>query len=266
MTQFTQIWLETVNDTIKGGKHVSPRGINTLEVPQRTIEVDMRHPVLISAKRGLNYKFMAAEAHWILSGDDRVETIAPYAARIKDFSDDGVRFFGAYGPKIKAQLPYIIDKLSKDKDSRQAGLTIWRESPPQTKDVPCTIAIFFAWRGDKLNCHVFMRSSDIWLGLPYDVFNFSMLAHLVCGLINESMNDYEVKVLPGTLYLTASSSHLYEINFKDALECVNDWNLVDGITEPTPLELSMDPFALMTWLEKLKDEPAASPMRWWVTP
>jgi thymidylate synthase len=98
-----------------------------------------------------------------LSGDDKVATISPYNGRIADFSDDGMKFFGAYGPKIIAQLPFILDKLRKDPMSRQAGLTIWRESRRSPKDVPCTVAMFFSVRDGKLNNHVFMRSSDAWL-------------------------------------------------------------------------------------------------------
>ena len=217
---FSQEWLATIDTILAHGNRVAPRGKMTMELPQNTIVVNMRMPVLRVPSRSLSYKFMAAEAFWILSGDDRVETIAPYNSRIKDFSDDGERFFGAYGPKIKAQLPYIVEKLLADRDSRQAGLTIWRESPPETKDVPCTVAIFFNVRDSKLNAHVFMRSSDVWLGVPYDVFNFSMLSHLVCGLLNEQLTTLN-RVSPGKLYLTAASSHLYEPNWADAKACLD---------------------------------------------
>ena len=256
---FSRIWLNAINDILTNGDPVAPRGKMTREMPQRTMVVDMRRPVLRIPDRSLSYKFMAAEAHWILSGDDRVETIAPYNSRIKDFSDDGERFFGAYGPKIVAQLPYIIEKLMADEDSRQAGLTIWRECPPQTKDVPCTVAIFFSIRSGKLNAHVFMRSSDVWLGVPYDVFNFSMLAHLVCGLLNEkrAMNN---PVKPGTLFLTAASSHLYEINWTDAKMCL----VGEVLGQPeTDAKLWNDAAYLMATLSALRETKAGDSLRWW---
>lgn len=275
---FSRIWLKALNDILTNGDLVSPRGKRTKEIPQRTIEVDMRRPVLRVPDRSLSYKFMVAEAFWILSGDDRVETIAPYNSRIADFSDDGERFFGAYGPKIHAQLPYIVDKLLEDRDSRQAGLTIWRECPPKTKDVPCTVAIFFAIRGDKLNVHVFMRSSDAWLGVPYDVFNFSMLGHLVCALVNERapevpvvenhqlvMDTFNVPtkkliVSPGTLFLTAASSHLYEVNWDDAKLCL----ATEPLDQPeTPKVLWSDAQVLMDTLKQLRDTRAGDERRWW---
>lgn len=256
---FSRIWLEAINDILTNGDLVAPRGKRTKEILQRTIEVNMRKPVLRVPERSLSYKFMAAEAYWILSGDDRVETIAPYNSRIKEFSDDGERFFGAYGPKIKAQLPYVVEKLLADSDSRQAGLTIWRECPPQTKDVPCTVAIFFNIRGGKLNAHVFMRSSDVWLGVPYDVFNFSMLSHLVCGLLNERRLAADA-VSPGRLFLTAASSHLYETNWDDARSCL----AAEVLDQPeTPDLLWNDPRHLMDNLRALRDSRPGDVLRWW---
>lgn len=256
---FSRTWLDAINDILTNGDLVAPRGKMTREIPQRTMVVDMRRPVLRVPDRSLSYRFMAAEAFWILSGDDRVETIAPYNSRIKDFSDDGERFFGAYGPKIQAQLPYIIEKLNADKDSRQAGLTIWRECPPQTKDVPCTVAIFFAIRNNKVNAHVFMRSSDVWLGVPYDVFNFSMLAHLVCGLLNEHRPLADA-VSPGKLFLTAASSHLYEVNWADAKLCLAS----EVLAQPeTDILLWYNTHHLMMTLAALRDSKVGDELRWW---
>jgi thymidylate synthase len=257
---FSRTWLELIAMTLHTGRIVSPRGMNTKELPQYTTEVDMRYPVLRVPDRNLSYRFMVAEAFWILSGDDRVATIAPYNSRIANFSDDGEQFFGAYGPKIKAQLPYVIAKLTADNDTRQAGMTIWRENPPATKDVPCTVAIFFAIRNKKLNCHVFMRSSDQWLGLPYDVFNFSMLSHLVCGSVNEHRLADDT-ISPGQLYLTAASSHIYETNWDDARTCIAGNKM---LPQPeTDKLLWNDPRHLMETLEALRDAPRGSELRWW---
>ena len=258
MNDFPEVWLSLLDMILHIGKPAVPRGYFTKELPQQTIMVDMRRPVLTIPERKLNYRFMAAEAYWILSGDNKVETIAPYNSRIADFSDDGVVFFGAYGPKIINQLPYVVAKLKDDPMSRQAGINIWRESPPLTKDVPCTVSMFFSIRDNKINNHVFMRSSDAWLGVPYDVFNFSMVAHLVCALINQGRGvEYE----PGTLYLTMASSHLYQRNFEEALSCLKSCTEVTQL--PTPKVLWQDPMACVEWLKELRDTLPGSPHRWW---
>lgn len=259
MKDFSQSWLEAINDIMINGEQAAPRGKLTMEIPQRTMVVNMRKPVLMVPDRSLSYRFMAAEAYWILSGDDSVAGIAPYNSRISEFSDDGERFFGAYGPKILSQLEYVVAKLKADRDTRQAGLTIWRENPPITKDVPCTVAAFFSLRGMTLNASVFMRSSDVWLGVPYDVFNFSMLAHLICGHLNDERSANDV-YSPGKLYLTAASSHLYETNWDDAKLCLSSQVLDQA---ETPKVLWNDHRGLMAWLKELRDTKPGHALRWW---
>lgn len=254
---FSKIWVAKLIDIILNGAVVSPRGQSTREMLQSTLVIDMRKPVLRVPARQLHYKFMAAEAYWILDGDNRVDTIAPYNKRISEFSDDDETFFGAYGPKIHDQLPYVIAKLKEDRGTRQAGLTIWRESPGPTKDVPCTVAIFFSIRYNRLNAHVFMRSSDIWLGVPYDVFNFSMLSHFVCGILNSS--SYK-QVSPGALYLTAASSHLYHHDYDSAMLCCQSDILNQ---DATPDDLWQSPCKLMDTLKKLRHSEPGNSLRWW---
>lgn len=260
MKDFSEVWLDALDRTMHKGVLVAPRGKLTKEIPQSTIEVDMRRPVLRVPKRELNYRFMAAEAYWILTGDDQVATIVPYNSRIAEFSDDGERFFGAYGPKIVTQLPYVVRKLNEDPMSRQAGLTIWRENPPTTKDVPCTVAIFTSLRNEMLNLHVFMRSSDLWLGIPYDVFNFSMLGHYICCLLNATRLSANF-VTPGLLYLTAASSHLYEDNWDKAMVCLTDGYPLSQ--NPSPKFLYSDEHSCLEWLKDLRETKPGNVLRWW---
>lgn len=256
MNDVSTAWVKALHETLEYGIIVSPRGRVTKEVPHRTLTIDMRRPVLTIKERNLSYQFMAAEAYWILTGDDKVAGIAPYNKRIAEFSDDGTSFFGAYGPKILGQLNYVVSKLVEDPMSRQAGLTIWRENPPPTKDVPCTVAIFFSIRNKKLNCHTFMRSSDLWLGIPYDVFNFSMLGHLVCALVNYRSS---LKIEPGLLHITAASSHLYQENWKAASEIFQS-----GLPQPaTPKFLYDGSGSVVEYLDELRRSKPGSSLRWW---
>lgn len=252
-------WYSTLTAILRTrGREVSPRGKLTREILQHTVQIDMRHPVLTVPGRKLSYRFMAAEAFWILSGDDTVDGIAPWNKHIINFSDDGQQFFGAYGPKVVSQLDYVIRKLVDDPYSRQAGLTIWRENPPQTKDVPCTVALFANIRDNKVNIHVFMRSSDVWLGLPYDAFNFSMIGHLICCRLNDSGLEVE----PGTLYLTAASSHMYQENWVAALALVDNQER-DVQTPPTRERMYQDESQLMQDLRVLRESSSGDALRWW---
>lgn len=214
-------WLEAISNVVTNGVKVSPRMLSCTEIIGLQTRVDMNAPVMCVMERNLGYRFMAAEAAWILSGDNRVKTIAPYSKAISKFSDDGVLFYGAYGPKIRDQVRYAANQLMKDPDTRQAVINIWRENPPITKDVPCTLSVQFLIRDGKLHVIDTMRSSDLWLGWPYDVFNFSMLARYILIYIRQvSGRSYAL----GNLYLTAGSAHLYDTDIDDAIDLLTDYH------------------------------------------
>lgn len=256
-------WLRALNRVLYCGDIVTPRGKLTRELQHRHTHIAMTHPVVTIPLRAMNYQFMAAEAYWILNGDNSVAGIAPYNKHISQFSDNGETFFGAYGPHVVKQLPYVVQTLLRDRDSRQAGMTLWHQNPPATKDVPCTISIFVAIRKTFLHMHVFMRSSDVWLGLPYDVFNFSMLGYLVCGLYNEEVRQNRDTVIsPGTLYLTAASQHLYETHFDQAeIICRNSTLILEPRSAPPHLWQS--PLLLFNTLRALRDAKRGDALRWW---
>jgi thymidylate synthase len=213
---------------------------------------------------------MAAEAWWLLSGRNDVGSISPYSKQISQFSDDGETFFGSYGPPFVEQLTYVVDALGQDPDTRQATMTFWRPSPPRTKDVPCTVTIDFKIRDGRLNTHVFMRSSDNWLGVPYDAFNFTMMTCRVLELLNSQLPDYDIFL--GNLHLTAASAHLYARDFQK-VDAVLKTPTQDHLTRPVPKFLygiydapSRQYYGLIRFLEILKDVQSdeATQYRWWV--
>lgn len=263
MTDATTAWLRALSTVLASGTPVAPRGQPTLEVLHRTDYVDLRRPVVVCPPRGLNYRFAAAEAAWILNGQNDLASLTRVNPRMAEFSDDGTTLFGAYGPPIQDQLGHVVNALRRDPDSRQAVLTIWRPNPPVTKDTPCTVAMTFNLRHGKLNQHVFMRSSDLWLGWVYDVFSFSMVAHQVCCRLNVN-TDSEVVAVPGDLYLTAVSSHLYEPQWEAARALVGWEGVAAGTAQlRTPPELYRSEEALKERLESLVATSPNHPLRWW---
>lgn len=259
-------WKNQLFDVFHHGNIVRPRGMNTKELINKTLHFDMNHPVVTIPERALGYKFMAAEAWWILSGKSDVASIAPYSKQISQFSDDGETFFGSYGVPFVAQLNYVANALEQDPDTRQATMTFWRQNPPVTKDVPCTVALDFKLRGNLLFLCVFMRSSDNWLGIPYDAFNFTMLACRVLEMLNigrEVGKRYQL----GDCYLTAASSHIYDRD-AEKVETVIRGGLpratkavpssLYGIYEPSDRTPK-----LIDYLSELKDAKRGDPLRWW---
>jgi len=257
-------WRYALHRILMEGKEVSPRGHPTLELlHEQLITIDMARAVVTAPGRKLSYQFMAAEALWMAEGSDDVEPLARFAPSMRNYSDDGRKLFGAYGPRINAQFEYVVKTLLHDKDTRQAALTIWQPNPPATKDVPCTVAMVFSIRGGRLYQHVFMRSSDIWLGVPYDMFSFSTVGlRVACAYNVLTEGD---PILPGHLTISMTSSHLYLRN-REAAEAVLASSPAPAI-EPVPDRVIMEG----RWPVLAADlmtarEMSGAPVTWKVTP
>lgn len=210
-------WLGTLCSLLEIGEEVRPRDFITREVRGHMFAVDMRYPWVTAKTRKANICFAAAEALWILNGQDDLASLLPWNKNMADYSDDGVTLYGAYGPPFIEQREYVGRTLINDPHTRQAGMTIWRRNPQKSKDIPCTIGLWFMVRNGRLDVWSIMRSSDAWLGLPYDIFTFSMLGFEICALLHELGRPYS----PGILYNFAVSRHLYAQNIRDAERAVN---------------------------------------------
>ena len=260
----TIVWRELLHELLSRGAEVAPasaggdwRGRTTKELIGYQTRVDMTRPVVAAPLRKLGYRFLAAEAAWVLSGDNQLATIEPYAKNLRKLSDDGRTLSGAYGPPFITQVPYVVQTLAADSASRQAVIVIFHPRPGRSNDVACTLTLQWLIRAGKLNCVATMRSSDAWMGWVYDVFTFSMMSAYVAL----AMRDYDRCMSPnepirhakpadlqlGTLYLTAGSQHLYKIDEELAQECVNDDEVLFDV-EPIDLYQFESPNALISQL------------------
>lgn len=255
----TDAWLRRLQEVLAEGTEAAPRGKKTLEILHVTTRVALNRPVVLVPDRRLNYSFMAAEALWVAAGSDRLADLLPWNQRMAEFSDDGETLAGAYGPKVVAQFDYVATTLLRDPTSRQAVLSLWERNPSPSKDIPCTLALQFMIRDGRLDAHVFMRSSDVWLGLPYDLFTFAMVAvKLACRLNMTGQFNNDVVRL-GDLYLTAASSHLYAEHRAAAELIVASAPPVIDYKDrdvPSTLIIRGDWAALVVELERCRDKAA----------
>jgi thymidylate synthase len=157
--------------------------------------------------RVLNPAFAVAETLWILSGSDD-PWIFEFNGRLARYADDGL-LRGAYGPRMRAwrgevdQLDRVRTLLSRDPDSRQAVIQLFDPGRDWNgyRDVPCTLGYRFFIRDRRLHMHTTMRSQDLWLGFPYDVFAATLLQELLAGWLGVDLGAYHHHV---------DSLHLYE--------------------------------------------------------
>lgn len=199
---------------IQHGAEVAPRGMKTLEVQNVTINIQhpghrpdttVACPVAVEG-RELRPFIGAVEALQLVGQVALPEIVVAGSASMAKYRDDGL-FLGAYGQRIYGQLSRVERLLASDNATRQAVLTIYEgrhDLDNGSADVPCTLTIQFLWQGVRLGMRVSMRSNDVWLGLPYDLEQFTALQTAMCDALG---------VEPGVYTHTVGSLHAYESNW-----------------------------------------------------
>ena len=200
-------WLKLISDVSQRGTVASPRNLDTIECLAYRTDFDMAFPIVLAPLRKLSFNFMYDEALWVLTGQRDLGFISRHAPRMKDFSDNGRELQGAYGPMYLEQINYVASVLHADPDTRQAVMVIWRQNPRISLDIPCTIALQWLIRDKRLFCIATMRSSDIWLGWPYDAFTFSMMSYHIALRLPK---NYVKEV--ANICMQLGSAHLYAKN------------------------------------------------------
>ena len=77
------------------------------------------------------------------------------------------------------QIQYIDNLLKTDPDSRRMYMTAWNPVDLQKMALPpCHVSAQFYVNDNKLSCHVYQRSCDIFLGLPWNIFSYYTLTSM----------------------------------------------------------------------------------------
>jgi thymidylate synthase len=148
------------------------------------------------------------ELLWYLTRDNQLNFIERYIRRYRDESEDGVTVDGGYGRRLfqqrgHNQIHNIIELLRERPTSRRAVIQIFNAEDIATEycEIPCTTTLQFFVREELLHLIVTMRSNDAYIGLPHDVFCFTMLQEIVARSINREIGSYRHFV---------GSMHLYD--------------------------------------------------------
>jgi len=85
------------------------------------------------------------------------------------------------------QLKNLIEGIQKDPNGRRHILTAWNPGElDQMALPPCHVLCqFYVNKNKELSCHMYQRSVDVFLGLPFNIASYALLTHLiaqVCGL------------------------------------------------------------------------------------
>jgi thymidylate synthase len=207
-----RLLVERVRDE---GVKTSPRGMPTYEVENAVIHLtEPRNSLPVGWGRKFSRGILSAELmQWLSGTSDLKQLNAVSKGRFLNYSDDGVRLYGAYGPRAYSTLERAVRILSEDPDSRQAIAVLWSDTEVfKTADLPCTLSWGFRVRDGGLHMSTTMRSSDVWRGITYDITCMTRIGSAVAWALGLELTDY---------FHTAYSLHAYE----------SDLEAIDTLTE-----------------------------------
>lgn len=155
-------------------------------------------------KRRNNPAFLVMEALWMLAGRNDVQWLARFNEQMREYSDNGTEFHGAYGHRLRKgfrcdQLVECAYMLQKDWTTRRAVASIWdpdRDLAARSRDIPCNDLVMFrgrqAFQGvPVLDMTVCNRSNDlVWGMCGANAAHFSYIHEYVAALSGMKVGVY----------------------------------------------------------------------------
>lgn len=226
-------YLELLTDILENGETKGDRtGTGTTSVFGRQIRHRLAHGFPLLTTKRLHFKSIANELIWFLSGNTNIGWLNENGVTIWDewATPDG-ELGPVYGKQWTAwptrdggtinQIDYVVETLKTNPNSRRILFHGWnpeylpdeRKSPVENAASgrmalpPCHLLYQFYVANGKLSSQLYIRSSDSFLGLPYNIASLALLTHMLaqqCDLV-----PYEIVVSIGDLH--AYSNHLAQI-------------------------------------------------------
>jgi len=213
---FQAIFVDLMNELCYNPEYTTPTTKEGLGV---SIELtNIENNVVTNKARQFNLEYAKTFFAYVLSG----ESPDVYRKSLVDLNQKAadylVEFEGRntqYGPRIHAQLPEILAELRADVNTRRASILILdaedrlllnaKQAGKTTIEYPCTTALHFSIRDNKLNLVTQMRSQSACIVLCYDLFNWTNLMQYMTTELQKTYPNLKA----GTLHHNMSSCHYY---------------------------------------------------------
>jgi len=153
------------------------------------------------------------------------------------------RSFNGYFDQIK----YIIEELSLN-NSRRAILSAWNPCDLKEQALPPCHLLYNFYKIDdyNLSCMMYMRSADLFLGVPFNIASTTLLAMIIGKVMGMKVNEICVSICDCHIY----DEHLDAVNEQISREVYESPKV--EIKKNIDKNLSID--EKIKWIEELKFE------------
>lgn len=219
-------YLDLLQDIMENGVQKGDRtGTGTLSVFGRQFRHDLADGFPLLTTKKLHFKSIANELLWFLKGDTNTRWLNENGVSIWDeWATEEGDLGPIYGAQWTAwptrdgdtlnQIDYVVDCLRHNPDSRRILFHAWNvEYLPDEKMSPqdnvragrmalppCHLLYQFYVAQGRLSAQLMIRSSDSFLGLPYNSASLALLTHMLA-----QQCDLE----PGEIVICTGDSHIY---------------------------------------------------------
>ncbi|MEO0443321.1 MAG: thymidylate synthase [Pseudomonadota bacterium] len=219
-------YLELLKDVLTNGVHKGDRtGTGTLSVFGRQYRHHLKDGFPLLTTKKLHFKSIANELIWFLNGDTNTQWLNDNGVSIWDeWATETGDLGPIYGKQWTAwptqqgeainQIDYVVNCLKNQPNSRRILFHGWnveylpdetmspQENVKQGKMAlpPCHLLYQFYVANNALSAQLYIRSSDSFLGLPYNTASLALLVHILA-----QQCDLDV----GEIIITTGDSHIY---------------------------------------------------------
>jgi thymidylate synthase len=130
----------------------------------------------------------------------------------EDFADEWGNLGRAYGVQWRKwrghdgqeydQIAEVIKLLRTTPDSRRILFNAWNAAEIQDVALPpCHMMAQFGVSNGKLHCHMYQRSADAFLGVPFNIASYALLTHMLAQITG---------LEPGDMVHSYGDLHIYK--------------------------------------------------------
>ena len=224
-------YLDILKDIMDNGQDADNRtGIYARKVFGRQMHFDLSKGFPLVTTKKVFLKGIIHELIWLLSGNTNIKYLRDNNVHIWDeWADENGDLGPVYGAQWRNfnsegidQISEVIERIKKNPQDRRLIVTAW--NPAQLEQMalpPCHAFFQFDVTPDgKLNCQLYQRSCDMFLGVPFNIASYSLLTMMVAQVTG---------LKPGEFVHTLGNAHIYNNHF-----------------EQVKTQLSREPFPLPT--------------------
>ena len=208
-----QQYLDLLRDALENGFERGDRtGTGTRAVFGRQLRFNLEDGFPMVTTKKLHLRSIIIELLWFLKGDTNIKYLKDNKVSIWDeWADENGDLGPVYGKQWRSwaapdgrtidQIQWVLDEIRTNPNSRRLIVSAW--NPADVNEMalpPCHCLFQFNVMDGKLNCQLYQRSADIFLGVPFNIASYALLTMMMARATG---------LKPGEFIHTFGDAHLY---------------------------------------------------------